>query len=138
MDEDRVREQRREETQRITQEKTPLPTMQPMLRVTLKKEEKFFGPGVATLMHQIECHGSIQAAAKSMEMSYSKAWKILRRAEHEIGYPLIVSQNGGAGGGRSVLSEQGKSFLLHYDALAADVNAYLQERARHYFGETVS
>jgi molybdate transport system regulatory protein len=90
----------------------------PMLRLTLKKEEKFFGPGVATLLHLIEKEGSIQSACATMEMSYSKAWKILKRAEKELGFPLLISRNGGAKGGQSMLTEAAEDFLKRYDRVS--------------------
>lgn len=89
--------------------------IKPMIRLTLKKSDKFFGPGVATLLHQIDKHGSIQMACQEMGMSYSKAWKILKRADSELGYALLHSKNGGIGGGESILTEKGKKFLETYD-----------------------
>lgn len=108
-------------------------SLKPLMRLTIKRREKFFGPGVATLMHLIAEYGSIQAAAKHMEMSYSKAWKIIRRAEEELGFALVASKNGGAGGGKSVLSPKGEKFLSDYDALTAEVKAFTAEAASRYF-----
>ena len=31
--------------------------LKPMIRLTIKRKEKFFGPGVATLLHLIDEHG---------------------------------------------------------------------------------
>lgn len=45
------------------------------LRVSLRRSEKFFGPGVASLLRLVERTGSLQTAAAEMQMSYSKAWK---------------------------------------------------------------
>ena len=54
------------------------------LRVSLRRSEKFFGPGVASLLRLVERTGSLQTAAAEMQMSYSKAWKIIRKAEGEL------------------------------------------------------
>ena len=59
------------------------------LRVSLRRSEKFFGPGVASLLRLVERTGSLQTAAAEMQMSYSKAWKIIRKAEGELGFPLM-------------------------------------------------
>ena len=48
------------------------------LTVRLFTEEKCFGPGVAELLVRVREHHSLRAAAASMEMAYSKAWKIIR------------------------------------------------------------
>ena len=59
------------------------------IRVKLKQEQIFFGPGVARLLRGIEHTGSLQAAAAEMGMSYSKAWRILHTAERELGFLLV-------------------------------------------------
>ena len=56
-------------------------TIRPSIRLTLEKEERFFGPGVADLLELAEEKGSIQGACSEMGMSYSKSWKIIKRAE---------------------------------------------------------
>ena len=38
-------------------------------------EEKAFGPGMVMLLREVERTGSLQKAAKNMNMAYSKAWK---------------------------------------------------------------
>lgn len=105
------------------------PCIRPLLRLTLKKEEKFFGPGVAALLHLIHQKGSIQAACEEMKMSYSKAWKILKNAGGELGFPLLNSRIGGAKGGQSTLSPEALEFLACYDAM----NRALEEYAQHLF-----
>ena len=50
--------------------------------------EKFFGEGPYRLLRGVEKTGSLHQAAQQMEMSYSKAIKILKRAEEIIGCPL--------------------------------------------------
>lgn len=107
--------------------------LKPMIRLTIKRKEKFFGPGVATLLHLIDEHGSIQSAAKYMNMSYSKAWKIIKRAEEELGFQLLVSKNGGVGGGSSELSEKGRDFLSDYDSFTAEVKDYTARISEKYF-----
>ena len=39
-------------------------TIRPSIRLTLEKEERFFGPGVADLLELVEEKGSIQGACK--------------------------------------------------------------------------
>jgi hypothetical protein len=43
-------------------------------------EEKAFGPGMVMLLREVERTGSLQKAAKAMNMAYSKAWKMLKGA----------------------------------------------------------
>ena len=78
--------------------------------------EKFFGEGPARLLHSVEEKGSIRAAAMSMNMAYTKALKLLRNAETALGFPLIHRETGGKHGGGSSLTDEGKEWLLRYEA----------------------
>lgn len=78
------------------------------VKLTLHTDERFFGPGVCELLEQIRETGSIQAAAAAMEMSYTKAWRILNRAEREMGVNLITRVSGGRNGGSSKLTDAGE------------------------------
>ena len=44
-------------------------------------ENKAFGPGMSTLLRGVESTGSLQGAAQTMSMAYSKAWKMLKESE---------------------------------------------------------
>ena len=108
------------------------------LHVTLSirffTDQKCFGPGVATLLHRVEEQHSLRSAALSMEMAYSKAWKIIRTAEQCLGTPLLHSSTGGKNGGGAVLTEAAKSLLALYDEYCAKLRGY----AEGLFEETFS
>lgn len=76
---------------------------------------KFFGEGPRRLLHGIEKKGSLRAAALEMNLSYSKALIMLKRAEEALGFPLTEKIIGGKGGGGSHLTEKGKIFLEKFD-----------------------
>ena len=97
-------------------------------------EEKFFGPGIATLLHRVEEYRSIRQATMSMGMAYSKAWAIIRRAERELGFPLLVTTTGGKEGGGAALTPEGRTFLERYDHFCALVNAHAREDFQTVFG----
>ena len=78
--------------------------------------EKFFGEGPARLLRGVEAAGSLRAAAMSMEMAYTKALKLIRNAEKALGFALIYRTAGGKDGGGSSLTEEGKEWLLRYEA----------------------
>lgn len=77
------------------------------VKVRVYNESIDFGKGVAELLQRIEATGSLSAAYKAMGMSASKAWKILRRAEADLGFALVSSTAGGKSGGSSVLTPGG-------------------------------
>ena len=89
------------------------------VRLTLHTGERFFGPGVCELLERIRKTGSIQAAAAEMEMSYTKAWRILNRAEREMGAGLITRVSGGRNGGSSKLTDAGEKAITDYRQMEA-------------------
>lgn len=84
------------------------------VKLTLHTGERFFGPGICELLERIQRTGSIQAAAAEMEMSYTKAWKILNRAEREMGFHLISRVSGGRKGGCSTLTAAGERAIHEF------------------------
>ena len=70
--------------------------------------EKCFGPGMAELLERVDQMQSLRQATLSMEMAYSKAWRVLKAAERGLGFPLLESSTGGKGGGGARLTEQGR------------------------------
>jgi molybdate transport system regulatory protein len=94
------------------------------VRLTLHTGERFFGPGVCELLERIRKTGSIQAAAAEMEMSYTKAWRILNRAEKEMGFDLITRVSGGRNGGSSKLTEAGEKAVADYRRMEARLTEF--------------
>lgn len=93
--------------------------------------EKFFGEGPYRLMLLIEETGSLRAAAMRMDMAYTKALKIMNRAEEVLGFELTVKQTGGRAGGGSKLTPQGKEWVERYGkyreaCIAANRKLYLE------------
>jgi len=101
------------------------------LKVTLRLEDgegqRRFGPGVAALLTEVRERSSLRAAAASMGMAYSKAWRIVRSAEDAFGCKLLQSTIGGRHGGGAVLTDEAEALLEAYQALRSEVDAYAQE-----------
>ena len=83
-----------------------------------------FGSGLAVLLDQIDRCGSLSDAARRARISYRHAWNLIKTAETNLGAPLICSSVGGAGGGCSTLSDQGRRLLDLFDRLNHEVAAY--------------
>ena len=97
------------------------------VKLTLCTEDRFFGPGVCELLERIRETGSIQAAAARMELSYTKAWKILNRAEQELGASLITRVSGGRNGGSSTLTPAGEEAVRDFREMEGKLAAYADE-----------
>lgn len=105
----------------------------PNIRITFSLEDKFFGPGIASLLHSIEENGSIQSACRELKMSYSKAWTIIKRMEKQLGYKVLDTKIGGVGGGVSVLTKAAKDFLENYDKMYKELNTLTRQLFDKYF-----
>ena len=102
--------------------------------VRLFAGEKCFGPGVAQLLRHVQEFHSLRSAAKAMNMAYSKAWKIVKAAEADLGFALMEGSSGGESGGKTVLTEKGKDFLERYLRFEAEVQQKADEVFERYFG----
>ncbi|UTW61608.1 LysR family transcriptional regulator [bacterium SCSIO 12741] len=94
------------------------------------EEGTFLGQGRITLLEAIAETGSINKAAQSMKMSYRKAWKLIDSMNAQAPNPLVVRVSGGAGGGGTQLTDDGRRVLDEYKKL--------QEKIRTYFEEELS
>ncbi|MBL0919285.1 MAG: LysR family transcriptional regulator [Hydrogenophaga sp.] len=95
------------------------------LRVTLD-DVIAIGPGKVTLLEAVQQTGSITAAAKSIGMSYRRAWLLLDELNGSLRSPAIESAKGGAAGGTTTLTEVGQevvSLYRHIEQTAASACA---------------
>ncbi|RVU54129.1 winged helix-turn-helix domain-containing protein [Anaerosphaera multitolerans] len=103
------------------------------MKLTIFKDEKFFGPGVAKLLRLVDETGSVKFAAQSMNISYSKAWKMINTMEDELEFLVIDRKPGGSGGGESNVTEKGREFLSKYELLVKNSRAYTIELFKEIF-----
>ena len=82
--------------------------MHPKVQLALAREELFFDQSMARFLQITDHTGSMQTACRQMHMSYTKGWKMLKAAEKQLGYPLLITQSGGAEGGSSQAYTTGK------------------------------
>lgn len=104
------------------------------VRLFTDDNQRCFGPGIATLLVRVRERKSLRAAAASMEMAYSKAWRIIRTAEDVFGCKLLDSTIGGQHGGGAVLTPQAEQILAAYESYVADVEAYCRGKFEESFG----
>jgi molybdate transport system regulatory protein len=80
------------------------------------KEGTFLGDGKVKLLTAIAETGSISAAARSLEISYRKAWKMIDVMNEQAKSPLVERQSGGKRGGGTIVTPKGlhaiESFLV--------------------------
>ena len=88
-------------------------SVRPRIRV-LHGEEIALGPGKADLLAAIERAGTLAEAARSLDMSYMRAWKLLQTLNACFKEPLVDTARGGTGHGQARLTEAGRQVLALY------------------------
>jgi molybdate transport system regulatory protein len=102
------------------------------------------GPGKAALLESIRDTGSISAAARSMGMTYKRAWLLLDSINQAFTDAIVIAAPGGSGGGGASLTPFGVDVLKRYRRIlrkatiaAANDLAALAARARPKIGPKV-
>jgi len=104
-----------------------------VVKIYLKGEEEFFGPGPAQLLKLTQEMRSINAACKTMHMAYSKGWRMINRMEKELGFRMLNRSAGGKSGGGSTLTEEGEKFLSLYMEMERELKEKSAELFQRYF-----
>lgn len=107
----------------------------PYVQLKIYNEELVCGPGPVTLLEFLRGTDSMKEACAEMGMSYSKGWKIVNRAERELGYDLLVRQHGGSQGGKCGLTGKGESLITRFRQMEQKVNEQTKAAFEEYFPE---
>lgn len=114
--------------------KAAKPVVQFRLRIR-KGAHVAIGPGKIALLEAIARTGSITSAAKSLEMSYRRAWLLVDEMNACIRTPVIETATGGRNGGGSQLTATGAEVVRLYRAIEqlaeSTVADRLDELTRH-------
>ena len=102
--------------------KTPKKQFKALFRVYLGSEIAL-GPGKAELLGHIAKTGSISEAARRMEMSYNRAWLLVRTMNQCFKQPLVESSRGGDKHGGAQLTKSGQEVLKLYRTLESKFTA---------------
>ncbi len=117
--------------------RTKAPTQRPVARFRLRVtagDAIFVGPGKVALLEAIRDTRSITAAAKSMGMSYRRAWVLVDELNRSLTAAAVESVIGGECGGGSDLTALGRELVDVYRriertaarACATDVDRLLE------------
>src|SRR5690606_4408951 len=81
------------------------------------------GPGKVDLLRAIERERSISAAARTMGLTYKRAWLLVDSLNQGFGQPVVAATAGGRGGGGAMLTPLGAALVARYEALEAKLDA---------------
>jgi molybdate transport system regulatory protein len=80
----------------------------------MQGDEIPLGPGKVELLRLIGETGSLRRAAKEMDMSYMRAWSLVRLMNASFRAPLVEALRGGKTGGGATLTPAGLEVLELY------------------------
>lgn len=94
-------------------------------------EHSNIGPGKVALLEGIKDRGSVSDAARSMGMSYRRAWLLLNSVNQSFNLPATINSVGGHGGGGAEITPFGSLLIERYREVERKLNAVAEE----YLGE---
>ena len=106
--------------------------IRPQVDICLMASETFFCSKTEKLLELIDETGSRQAACEKLGISYSKATKLIKNAEKQLGFSLIRRWSGGNDGGGSELTDECRKLLIQYKKMVAQVQMASEKAYREY------
>jgi molybdate transport system regulatory protein len=102
--------------------------MQIKLKISILNDQGFqaIGPGPLRLLEKIGEHQSINKAAKSMELSYVKALKMLSFLEKDMGRVMVIRTRGGNNRGGTRLTPFAEMYIRRLRKLEEKITRYAE------------
>ncbi len=81
------------------------------------------GPGKIALLKALDEHFSIASAARALNMSYSRAWRLVDELNNSFAAPLVETHVGGKQRGGARLTAEGHDLVGRFERLVAAAQA---------------
>lgn len=107
-------------------------------RIWFETKEKIFGIGVYDILEGVRLYGSLSESARRMNMSYSKAHKIVKKLEENLGTKMVNTQIGGSGGGSSELTHEALILMEKFNNFDSECQDALEDIFNKHFKDIVS
>lgn len=88
------------------------------------------GEGRVKLLKAIQETGSLSKAAKSLNMSYKKAWTLIDAVNKSAKEPIIITSTGGKGGGGAQITSYGEKMILVFEEINKNCWMFLDEQLK--------
>lgn len=92
------------------------------LSVELARGQVFWNNRIVELLASIENTGSLNKSCELLGVSYSKAWGMIKQAQHLLGVPLLNTAAGGANGGGSSVTPEARMVIEAFKELQRELN----------------
>ncbi|HEY1542469.1 MAG TPA: LysR family transcriptional regulator [Xanthobacteraceae bacterium] len=83
------------------------------IRIDLENGDRI-GPGKIALLEAIRSTGSISGAARTLHMSYRRAWLLVEEINHALREPAVAAETGGRSGGGAMVTPAGERLVGLY------------------------
>lgn len=90
--------------------------LKPRFRIVCGNEIAL-GPGKMELLEALIETGSLNEAARRLDMSYMRAWKLVKTMNECFREPVVVAERGGKSGGGMRVTETGQRALKLYQEI---------------------
>ena len=90
------------------------------------------GQGRIKLLKAIDNQGSLSKAAKSIGMSYKKAWTLVDAVNKSAKQAVVTKTVGGAKGGGTTITPYGKKLIKAFDTINKNCWTYLEKQLKQY------
>lgn len=100
-------------------------------RIWIEGEEGvFLGEGRIKILKAIIAEGSLSKAAKSLGMSYKKAWNLVDSINKNASAPIITTNTGGSGGGGTEITEYGIKMIAAFESINKNCWDFLDQQLK--------
>src|SRR5262249_853850 len=90
------------------------------IRIDFEPSGSALGPGMVRLLEGIERENSLRGAARSLNMSYRKAWGLIQDMHATFQVPVVKAEAGGLAGGCSQLTDLGRNLVRLYRRIESE------------------
>lgn len=108
------------------------------LSVELARGQVFWNNRLVELLTSIEHTNSLNKSCELLGISYSKAWGMVKQAQHLLGVPLLNTTTGGANGGGSSVTPEARMVIEAFAELQRELGECADKLFTKHFGQLFS
>lgn len=109
--------------------------VRPVVSLAFAREVPFLDEKMLMLLQLVEESSSVRTACQRMQISYTTGWNMIRTLESQLSSPLIIRSQGGAKGGKSLLTPEGKRLIARYNDFLGELREYADFLYKKYFDD---
>jgi molybdate transport system regulatory protein len=94
---------------------------------TDQNEKGILGDGKWKILKAIDETGSLTSACEKLNITYRRTWNDLKAIEKQLGFTLLEKSRGGAEGGSTSLTPEGKKLIHAFDDFHEKMDVIMQQ-----------